>query len=112
MDSSTLKERAADISKAAEILSDELARLHFPEPSFEHGLPTALHSDAPDSDAAAARQALLQKLDEYRALLTEPTLHLTPELVSNTRKQFKSVCHLRNTLVNLFFLTFHFSTLA
>ncbi|KAI4220773.1 MAG: hypothetical protein LQ349_008004, partial [Xanthoria aureola] len=24
--------------------------------------------------------ALLQKLDEYRALLTEPTLHLTPEL--------------------------------
>ncbi|KAI4095257.1 MAG: hypothetical protein LQ339_007316 [Xanthoria mediterranea] len=80
MDSSTLKERAADISKAAEILSDELARLHLPEPSFEHGLPAALHSDAPDSNAAAARQALLQKLDEYRALLTEPTLHLTPEL--------------------------------
>lgn len=82
MDSSTLKERAADISKATGILSDELAQLYLPEPSFEHGLPAALHSDALDSNAASARQELLQKLDEYRALLTEPTLQLTPELVS------------------------------
>ncbi|KAI4147626.1 MAG: hypothetical protein LQ341_001753 [Variospora aurantia] len=80
MDSSTLKERAADISKATGILSDELAQLYLPEPSFEHGLPAALHSDALDSNAASARQELLQKLDEYRALLTEPTLQLTPEL--------------------------------
>ncbi|KAL8840146.1 MAG: hypothetical protein Q9176_003994 [Flavoplaca citrina] len=80
MDTSTLKERAADISKVADTLSDELAQLHLPEPSFEHGLPGALHSDAPDSNASAARQELLQKLDEYRSLLTEPTLHLTPEL--------------------------------
>lgn len=109
MDSSTLKERAAYISKAADILSDELAQLHLPEPSFEHGLPAALHSDAPNSDAAAARQALLQKLDEYRALLTEPTLYLTPELVSIPAS--RSICvGLRNTLGVVFNISF--STIA
>jgi hypothetical protein len=77
-----LKERAADISKRANFLSDELAQLGLPEPSFEQGLPAPLHSDAPDSNAGAARQKLLQMLDEFRALLTEPTLLLTPELAS------------------------------
>ena len=82
MDRSNLKERAADISKTANILSDELTLRRLPEPSFKHGLPAPLHSDAPNSNAGAARQKLLQMLDEYRALLTEPTLLLTPELAS------------------------------
>ena len=82
MDRSNLKERAADICTMANSLSDELAQLDLPEPSFEKGLTAPLHSDAPDSTAGAARQKLLQMLDEFRALLTEPTLLLTPELVS------------------------------
>ncbi len=82
MDFSTLKERATDISKTANILSDELAQLGLPEPSFEQGLPAPLHSDAPHSNAGTARQKLLQMLDEFRALLTDPTLLLTPELAS------------------------------
>ena len=82
MDRSNLKERAADISKTANLLSDELALLGLSEPSFEQGLPAPLHSDAPDSNAGAARQKLLQMLDEFHALLTEPTLLLTPELAS------------------------------
>lgn len=103
MDTSTLKERAADISKVANTLSDELAQLHLPEPSFEHGLPGALHSDAPDSNAAAAKQELLQKLDEYRALLTEPTLHLTPELASASASRYMCFSVMRSSLI-----TFHF----
>lgn len=82
MDRSNLKERATNISRTANFLSDELARLGFPDPSFEQGLPALLHSDAPESNVGAARQNLLQMLDELRALLTEPTLLLTPELVS------------------------------
>ena len=83
MDRSNLKERTADILKVATVLSDELARSGVAEPSFEHGLPAPLHSDAPDSDAGAARLKLLSMLDELQALLTEPTLLLTPELVSS-----------------------------
>ena len=82
MDRSNLKERAAEIATTAVFLSDELAQLGLPDPSFEQGLPGPLYSDAPDSSAGAARQRLLQMLDEFRALLTEPTLLLTPELVS------------------------------
>ena len=82
---SSLKQRAADISENVNILSDELALLALPQPSFEHGLPNLLHSDAPDSRARSAREKLLQDLDELRALLTEPTLLLTPELVSTVR---------------------------
>lgn len=82
MDKSSLKRRAADILKFSNSLSDELNALGLPEPSFEHGLPAALRSDAPGSHAGAARQNLLQELDEFRALLTEPTLLLTPELAS------------------------------
>ncbi|KAL9608656.1 MAG: hypothetical protein Q9167_006523 [Letrouitia subvulpina] len=80
MDRSNLKARAAHISETANLLSDELAQLGLPEPSFEQGLPTALHSDAPDLTAGAARQELIQKVDEFRALLTDPSLLLTPEL--------------------------------
>jgi len=82
MDRLTLKERAADISTTAIFLSDGLAKLCLPEPTFEQGLTPPLQDDAPDSDVGAARQKLLQALDEFRALLTEPTLLLTPELAS------------------------------
>lgn len=90
MDRSSLKERAADISQSANFISDELAQLGLLEPSFKHGLPTALHSDAPDSNAGTARQKLLQMLDEFRALLTEPTLLLTPELASLCERTFST----------------------
>ncbi len=73
-----MKECAADIAKTANILSDELAQLGIPEPSFEQGLPAPMHSDAPDSNAGAARQKLLQMLDEFRALLTDRTLLSKP----------------------------------
>ena len=82
MDCTNLKERAADIFKTANFLSDELAQLGHPDPSFEQGLPALLHSDAPESNAGAARLKLLQMLDEFCAVLTEPTLLLTPELAS------------------------------
>ena len=84
MDHSTLSKRAATISKTANDLSNVLTRLGLPEPTFEHGLPTPLQTDAPDSKASNLRQELLLMLDEMRALLTEPTLLLTPELVSFT----------------------------
>ena len=93
MDHSSLKERAAEISKAANFLSDELAQLGFPEPSFQQGIPAPLHSDAPDSNAGAAMQKLLQMLDEFRALLTEPTLLLTPELVSLLERTSSAYSH-------------------
>lgn len=93
MDRSNLKERAADISKTANFLSDELAHLGLPEPSFEQGLPAPLHSDAPDSTAVAAKQKLLQMLDEFRALLTEPTLLLTPELASYPIEHLSACSH-------------------
>ena len=86
MDHSTLAERAARISEITWILSAELAQLGVLEPSFEKGLPAPLHNNAPDSVAATARQNLLQNLDEYRALLTKPTLLLTPELVGTPWK--------------------------
>ena len=82
MDHSNLKERAADIYRTANLLSDELAQLGLPEPSFKQGLPAPLHDDAADSTAGAAGRKLIQMLDEFRALLTEPTLLLTPELAS------------------------------
>lgn len=77
-----LKARAADIYKTAEFLSNGLHELGVPEPSFEKGLPEPLQNDAPDSDVGAARQRLIEKLDELRALLTEPALLLTSELAS------------------------------
>lgn len=86
MDYCNLLERAAEISKSANILSEELAQLGLPEPSFGQGLPAPLHRDAPDSNAATARQELLQNLDELRALLTEPTHLLTPELASTIQE--------------------------
>ena len=88
MDCSNLKERAANIFKTANFLSDGLAQLGLPDPSFEQGLPTLLHSDAPESNVGAARLNLLQMLDEFRAVLTEPTLLLTPELASLSCEHF------------------------
>lgn len=86
MDRSNLKERATNICQTANLLSDELAQLRLSEPSFEQGLPAPLHSDAPDSKASAAKEQLLQMLDELRALLTEPAHLLTPELASSFQR--------------------------
>jgi hypothetical protein len=82
MDHSNLRGRAAEISATALSLSDTLAKLGQPEPSFELGLSDVLKSDTVQSEAGVARQKLLQILDDFRSLLTEPTLLLTPELVS------------------------------
>lgn len=90
MDRSNLKERVSNTSRTANFLSDELARLGLPDPTFEHGLPALLHSDAPESNASAARQNLLQMLDGLRALLTEPTLLLTPELLSPYERTYSA----------------------
>ena len=81
-DPSTLQTRASQISNLANALSKHLSQLGVAEPSFEHGLPAPLYANAPDSDVRTVAQSLLHSLDEFRALLTEPTLLLTPELVS------------------------------
>ncbi|KAJ5084748.1 S-adenosyl-L-methionine-dependent methyltransferase [Penicillium alfredii] len=80
MDRSNLIGRATEIADIARNLADELARRGLPEPSFANGLPGALQSDAPDSDALAARVKLLGLLDEFKDLLTEPALLCSPEL--------------------------------
>jgi hypothetical protein len=85
MDHSNLKGRAAEISATALALSDTLANLGQPEPSFQLGLPDVLKNDTVQSEAGVARQKLLQILDEFRSLLTEPTLLLTPELVNSVQ---------------------------
>jgi hypothetical protein len=82
MDQSNLKKRAEEILTTACSLSDALAHLGLPEPSFEHGLPVILDTDSIQREAGNGRQRLLQMLDEFRSLLTEPTLLLTPELAS------------------------------
>lgn len=74
--------RANEIADIARSLADELSRRELPEPSFEHGLPAPLQSDAPDSDALAARLKLLAAVDELHDLLTEPALLGSPERVS------------------------------
>lgn len=83
MDSSSLKERGANIFETVSLLSNKLAGLHSPEPSFELGLPSVLRDDARATDPGGARRKLLYELDELRALLTEPALLLTPELVGS-----------------------------
>lgn len=80
-DTLTLKERAAQISEAANRLSDELARTGLPEPSFERGLPPALSNDASETPALCAKLELLQMVDKLHSLLTDPTLLLTAQLV-------------------------------
>ncbi|CAL5868711.1 uncharacterized protein PFLUO_LOCUS2938 [Penicillium psychrofluorescens] len=80
MDRSNLIDRANEIAGVARSLSDNLAARGLPEPSFEHGLPAPLQTDAPDSDALAARVKLLGVLDELRDLLTDPALLGSPEL--------------------------------
>lgn len=82
MDRSNLVGRANEIADIARSLADELARRELSEPSFEHGLPDPLHSDAPESDALTARFKLLAVVDELHDLLTEPALLGSPELVS------------------------------
>ncbi|KAL2821171.1 hypothetical protein BJX63DRAFT_418191 [Aspergillus granulosus] len=78
MDTLTLKQRAALIFETANTLSTELSKAGQGEPSFEHGLPTLLHNNAPDSEAKELKQQLLQMTDELRALLSEPFTHLAP----------------------------------
>ena len=84
MDRSNIVDRAAEISEIARSLATVLAKTGQPEPSFEHGLPDALRSDAPDSDAGAiaSRMKLIGLLDEFRDLLIDPAMHLSPEGVS------------------------------
>lgn len=108
MDHSTIRERAANIAGVAAVLSDELANLNVPEPSFQNGLPPPLHSDAPESKAGTSRVELLQQLDELRALLTEPTLLLTPELVKKKILNFpppSPLCPLLSFTPFFFFFT-------
>ena len=106
MDKSNLKERALEILSAATSLSDELNQLGLPEPSFNNGLPNPLLRDASESDAGIAHQRLVQLLDELRALLTEPALLLTPELVSfiwlsYISNQSLTTVHQRNPLISV-----------
>lgn len=82
MDRSNLIDRATEIGDIARSLSAGLAKRGLPEPSFEHGLPAPLQTDAPDSDVLDARVKLLGLLDEMRDLLTDPALLGSPELVS------------------------------
>lgn len=95
MDRSNLVGRAAEVADVARNLADELAQSGLPEPSFEHGLPGPLQSDAPDSDALAARVKLLGLLDEFHDLLTEPALLGSPELVGgmNGIASHRIACH-------------------
>lgn len=84
MDRSNIVGRAAEISEIAHSLAGVLAKSGQQEPSFEHGLPDALRGDAPDSDegAIASRMKLIGLLDEFRDLLIDPAMHLSPEGVS------------------------------
>lgn len=83
MDTLTLKERAADIFQTANSLADELALTGHPEPTFEHGLPSHLHGDAPESEARNLKDQLLRMVDELNALISEPTELLVPETVTD-----------------------------
>ncbi|CRL28936.1 O-methyltransferase, COMT, eukaryota [Penicillium camemberti] len=80
MDRATLTTRATEIADVVHSLAGDLLSQGIPEPSFEHGLPDILQSDAQDSNALAARMKLLGLLDELRDLLTDPPLLGSPEL--------------------------------
>ncbi|PYI29049.1 hypothetical protein BP00DRAFT_458956 [Aspergillus indologenus CBS 114.80] len=83
MDPFTLQERVSTIAQTTTGLVDELRRIGDPEPSFEHGLPPSLQTNACAGASTAAgtlRLQLLQQVDELRAVLTEPAHLLTPEL--------------------------------
>ena len=81
MESSYLNDIGSEISRNANLLAEALAELKQPEPSFQYGLPAILQADG-DSDIHTTRQKLLQSTEELHALLSDPTLLLTPELVS------------------------------
>ncbi|KAL4885586.1 S-adenosyl-L-methionine-dependent methyltransferase [Aspergillus karnatakaensis] len=80
MDKLTLKQRALQIADLATSLANELNETDHPEPTFQHGLPTPLRSDAPPSKASQIYKQLAQTVDELSALLTDPVHHLTHEL--------------------------------
>lgn len=82
MDRATLTTRVTEIADVVHSLAGDLLSQGIPEPSFEHGLPDILQTDAQDSNALAARMKLLGLLDELRDLLTDPALLGSPELVS------------------------------
>lgn len=86
MDRSSLVGRATEIADLARTLAGELARGGLPEPTFEHGLPGPIQSDAPDSDALTARLKLLAVVNEFQDLLVDPALLGSPELVSRYRR--------------------------
>jgi hypothetical protein len=95
MDCGNLTSRATEIAEVARSLADNLSSQGLPEPSFEHGLPAALRTDAPASNTLAAHMKLLSLLDELRDLLTDPALLGSPELVS------KMISHLSHSLTSL-----------
>ncbi|KAJ5372865.1 hypothetical protein N7517_004871 [Penicillium concentricum] len=80
MDRANLTSRATEIAEVVRSLAGDLSSQGIPEPSFEHGLPAILQTDAPDSNVLAARVKLLGLLDELRDLLTDPALLGSPEL--------------------------------
>ncbi|KAJ5780072.1 hypothetical protein N7457_005232 [Penicillium paradoxum] len=80
MDRASLNSRATEIADVVRSLAGDLSSQGIPEPSFEHGLPAVLQTDAPDSNVLAARMKLLGLLDELRDLLTDPALLGSPEL--------------------------------
>ncbi|KAJ5418094.1 uncharacterized protein N7487_001644 [Penicillium crustosum] len=80
MDRANLTTRATEIANVVHTLAGDLLSQGTSESSFEHGLPDVLQTDAPDSNALAARMKLLGLLDELRDLLTDPALLGSPEL--------------------------------
>jgi hypothetical protein len=90
MDRGNLIGRATEIAEVVRSLAGDLSSQGIPEPSFEHGLPAVLQTDAPDSNALAARMKLLGLLDELRDLLTDPALLGSPELVSKRKLHFSN----------------------
>lgn len=86
MDRANLTTRATEIANVVHTLAGDLLSQGTSESSFEHGLPDVLQTDAPDSNALAARMKLLGLLDELRDLLTDPALLGSPELVSKEGK--------------------------
>ncbi|KAJ5263651.1 hypothetical protein N7478_011256 [Penicillium angulare] len=95
MDRSSITGRATEISETANVLAGIIAKHGQPEPSFEHGIPDALRSDAPNPDETgiASRMKLINMLDEFRDLLIDPVMHLSPESRNPTLSVY-TICRL------------------
>ena len=78
---STLEDLGRTIFSATSSLSTELSKAGISEPTIEQSLPNSVLHDS-NSAINALRTKLLQITDELSALLVDPALLLTPELVS------------------------------